>query len=72
MYNFKFYLGKFLMESVFFFREQLDRPGVSALALQLGIEKRGGGVAWSSSKINNLVRERGASIAPNNINTCND
>ena len=54
------------------YREQLDRPGVSALALQPGIEKRGGGVAWSGSKNNNLVRERGASIAPNNINTCND
>ena len=50
------------------YREQLDRPGVSALALQPGIEKKGGGVAWSGSKNNNLVRERGASIAPNNIN----
>ena len=47
------------------YREQLDRPGVSALALQPGIEKKGGG-AWSGSKNNNLVRERGASIAPNN------
>ena len=53
------------------YREQLDRPGVSALALQPGIEKKGG-VAWSGSKNNNLARERGASIAPNNINTCND
>ena len=31
------------------YREQLDRPGVSALALQPGMEKRGG-VAWSGSK----------------------
>ena len=54
------------------YREQLDRPGVSALALQPGIEKTGGLHAWSGSKNNNLVRERGASIAPNNINTCND
>ena len=52
------------------YREQLDGPGVSALALQPGIEK--GGVARSGSINNNLVRERGASIAPNNINTCND
>ena len=50
------------------YREQLDRPGVSALVLQPGMEK-GGGVAWSSSENNNLVRERGASIAPNNINS---
>ena len=41
------------------YREQLDRPGVSALALQPGIEKKKGGGAWSGSKNNNLVRERG-------------
>ena len=30
-------------DNVPMYREQLDRPGVSALALQPGIEKRGGG-----------------------------
>ena len=51
------------------YREQLDRAEVSALALQPGIEIKGGGVAWSRSKNNILVRERGANIAPNNINS---
>ena len=49
------------------YREQLDRPGVLALALQPGIEKRGG-LHGQVAKII-IWCEKGASIAPNNINT---